>query len=184
MLAVAYAYWIACPQYRKEIYQFTLLLGGAFGLVFAFWRCITADNSLKQERYRIGSELLDTKHNDYAARVAGVTTLAALAREDLKNYDTIVMKAFEAFLAFPPGFGSPIGDHKKGDIDYKSRDTEEIVKAINFRTRKQRDGYRIKLPCYAPFVVTDTGDVEANPEHSSYLSWKEAEGQPPSYQQD
>ena len=115
-------------------------------------------------------------------RVAGAATLADLAKKDPKNYDATVMKAFETFLTYPPKFSGPLGRHKKGEIDYHSRDTQEIVKAINARTQKQRARYRIQLPLRAPFLVTDNDDVKADPMHPDFDKWATAEGTPPSYE--
>lgn len=177
------------PPENERFRDSVLLVGGTFGLWFGCWRCITADENLKQERYRIGSELLNWKNHDYVSRVAGAATLAELARTDPKNYDAKVMKAFEAFLTFPPKFGSQIEKHREGEIDYESQDTVEIVRAINERTRGQRGRYRISLPRRAPFLVVDSDNedghkpdnVEPNPHHPDYRKWIEATDKPPAY---
>ena len=102
-------YWVCPSQAHRQVYEFTLLVGGVIGLLFAYWRCHTADKNRKQEQYRIGSALLDLRNRHYVERVAGAARLSDLVKEDPKQYDVRVMKAFEAFLAFPPGFGCQIG---------------------------------------------------------------------------
>ena len=174
------AYWNFKSPVRHEFYEYMIIIGGLVGIIFAYWRCKTADENFKQDRYRIGSELLDM-HGPYAARVAGAATLAALAKKDPSQYDARVMKAFEAYLAFPPVYGGQIGGHQKGKVDYKSRDTEEVVRAINARTRRQRKRYRVVLPQFSPFIVTRNGDVKGNPKHPDYQEWEKVEGQAPTY---
>ena len=185
ILFLTVAYWICPLQTHRKLYEFSLLMGGIIGLLFAYWRCHTADENRKQEQYRIASELLDMNKSHYAERVAGAATLSDLVNSDPKQYGIRVMKTFEAFLEFPPSFGGEIpgqeGAHLEGQVDYKSRDTEEIVNTINTRTPKQRKRYRIVLRHFAPFAVTEKGDVEPNPKHKDYENWVKAEGQRPIY---
>ena len=71
------------------------------------------------------------------------------------------MRAFEAFLSFPPRYGE--NAEKEGQVDYTSRETVAIVETINSRKACARDRYRVSLPPDRPFLVTDRGDVERNP---------------------
>ena len=180
IVLVLLVYWKLPSEFRPSFYELSVIVGGVLGICLAWWRCRTADKNFKQERYRIGSELLDMDR-PYAARVAGAAILAELAKEDPNQYDATVMKAFEAYLAFPPVYSGQIGCHKRGKVDYKSRDTEEVVRAINARTTRQRKRYCVVLPKFAPFTVTENGGVEGNPEHADYKEWEKAEGKRPMY---
>ena len=166
LLALVWAYW-DWSHLRTDIYQFTLMVGGAFALGLAYWRSSTADSNLKQDQFRIGSELLDTR-SPYVSRVAGAAILAQLVKEDPDNYHIIVMKAFEGFLEYPPRYGS--GKERAGKIDFLSRDTLEVVRAINTRSKKLRELYCLELPCseYAPFMINGNGDVEPNYVHKDF----------------
>lgn len=180
LLLLTIAYW-ACPSAdRHDIYEFAVMVGGILGILFAYWRCRTADDNLNHERFRVGSEMLKIDM-PYASRVEGVAVLSGLAKNDPRRYDKTAMKVFEAYLAFPPNYGSDLGDHERGKVDFASRDTVEVVRAINARTQRQRKQYRLELPSFAPFIVLRDGDVDANPEHPDYIDWKRIEGKAPEY---
>lgn len=183
ILAVAWWLWPFHPH--RELSELSLLIGGLLGLSFAYWRCHTADENRRQEQYRIASELLDMKKSHYAARVAGAATLTDLLKEDPDQYDVRIMKTFEAFLEFPPQFGGSVpgtnGIHPTGTVDYMSRDTEEVVRTISTRTKRQRKRYRIALRHFAPFTVTEDGNVTPNFQHADYKTWMAVEGEPPTY---
>ncbi len=78
------------------------------------------------------------------------------------------MRAFEAFLSFPPRYGK--NAEKEGQVDYTSRDTVAVVQTINKRSRKQREAYPITLPPNRPFRVTENSDVERNPDYDDPYS--------------
>ena len=180
LLLLTIAYWKCPSANRHEIYEFAVIVGGILGIVFAYWRCRTADDNLNHERFRVGSEMLKMD-GPYAARVEGAAILSGLAKKDPSRYDVTVMKTFEAYLAFPPAYGSDIGAHKEGEVDFMSSDIVEVVRTINARIPRQRRRYKLDLPGFAPFLVLEDGKVGANPDHAGYKKWMEVERKAPEY---
>ena len=151
------------------IYQAVIVVGAPLGLWLAYRRCRTADHNLEQEKFRIGSELLDIERRDYAARVAGAAILAELSKENPEKYTRLAMKAFEAFLEFPPRFGH--GHFLANRTDYGSRDALEIVRAINRRSRREKAAYpSISLSERSPFRIQDD-KVTGDPDHEDGRHW-------------
>ena len=95
------------------------LLGGGYGLYLARWRCLTADRNLLRERCQMGLELLSLNPSRYTARVAGATILSNILNSNSSEYDSNILRAFEAFLFTPPGFGMDLENHKKHETDYE-----------------------------------------------------------------
>ena len=156
------------------------LLGGLFGLYFARWRCLTADKNLLRERYRMGMELLSLHSERYTARVAGASILSEILNGDSTEYDSSILRAFEASLFAPPAFGANLGNHKKGETDYESRETFVIVKALRLYAKKQDAQPMLPLPPGLVFAIS-ARMVEPNPDHSHYKRWVEAKGSFPDY---
>ena len=156
------------------------LLGGGIGLYFARWRCLTADRNLLRERCQMGMELLSLNQERYTARVAGATILSDILNGNSTEYDSSILRAFEAFLFAPPEFGMDLGKHKEGETDYGSRDTFMVVKALRRYARRQDAQLLLPLPPGLAFTITqDT--VEPNKDHEHYQRWREAKGEPPEY---
>ena len=138
---------------------------GIGGLVAAFLRFGVADRNRLEDQFVKGAELLDHKvrPTSYSGRVAGAVTLADLALREPDHYDERVMRVFQPFLDFPPRYGQ---NHKfEGQVDYTSADTVAVCDAINKRKPKARRKYRMRLSERRPFHVTDSGDVERNPDY-------------------
>ena len=145
--------------------------GIAVGGAFLTWK--SAQKTLRHKQYETASAQLRSVstagHWNYVTRTAAIATLAKLAKDYPKDYDEPVMRAFEAFLSFPPRYGT--NAVKEGQVDYTSRDTVAIVDAINDRPKgwcrwgTWVKAYAIKLPPRRPFRVTDHGGVERNPNY-------------------
>ena len=133
--------------------------------VYVTW--ISARTTLKHRQFETAAAQLQGASEsgglNYLTRTAAIATLAKLARDHPKDYDELVMRVFEAFLSFPPCYGSNAA--KEGQVDYTSRETVAIVDAIKRRTKRARDRYRLSLPPDRPFQVTPEGDVEPNPDY-------------------
>ena len=108
----------------------------------------------------------------YVTRTAAIATLAKLAKDHPKDFDEPVMRAFEAFLSFPPRYGQHSENERQ--VDYTSRDTVAIVETINNRPKGWRrwwkywcwqEAYLISLPPNRPFRVTQDGKVEKNSDY-------------------
>ena len=189
-LLILAAVYLFCPQLglwlcpwldprgcREDIYRFGLLFGGGVGLLFACWRIQiadkqaaaaqsqseTAEKNFLNEQFKSGVELLG--HDRMPCRLGGISTLVEMAELHRETAYQRVLKLFEAFLSYPPGFASDQGNHKKKEVDYGSQDTVEIIRIINCGRLKTEDG--ISLPQGGAFIVKE-GYVKANPEHSDY----------------
>ena len=135
------------------------------------WR--SAQKTLKHKQYETAAAQLRGVSTpgswNYVTRTAAIATLAKLAKDHPNDYDEPVMRAFEAFLSFPPRYGQ--NAKKQGKVDYTSRDTVAITDTINERPkgwwtwRGWQKAYAIDLPPCRPFRVTRDGKVEPNPDY-------------------
>ena len=159
---------------------FVGLLGGGYGLYLARWRCLTADRNLLRERCQMGMELLSLNPRRYTARVAGATILSEILNSKSTEYDSNILRAFEAFLFSPPGFGMDLKNHKKHETDYESRDTFMVVNALRRYARKQDAQPMLPLPPGLVFTITPN-TIEPNKDHEHYKRWMDARDRPPEY---
>lgn len=142
---------------------------GAIGAVGAAFLGVKATlKTLRHSQYETAAKMIHSGDHrsggwNYVTRTAAIATLAKLAKDYPDDYDEPVMRAFEAFLSFPPRYGR--NAENEGQVDYTSRDTVAIVQTINKRVRKQREAYPISLPPGRPFRITAEGDVEPNPDY-------------------
>ena len=139
---------------------------GAFGAAFLGVKATL--KTLRHSQYETAAKMIQSGDHrsggwNYVTRTAAMATLAKLAKDYPDDYDEPVMRAFEAFLSFPPRYGKNAG--KEGQVDHTSRDTVAIVQTINKRSRKQKEAYPISLPPDRPFRVTAKGGVEPNPDY-------------------
>lgn len=143
----------------------TVAIGAVVAAIFGVRATL---KTLRHKQYETAANLIMSgDHRSggwmYVTRTAAVAALAKLAKDYPKDYDEPVMRAFEAFLSFPPRYGR--NATKEGQVDYTSRDTIAIVQTINQRSSKQRKAYPISLPPDRPFRVTAEGGVERNPDY-------------------
>lgn len=164
----------------RIVILFLGLVGGGVGLYFARWRCITADQNLLRERCRMGMDLLSLNPNRYIARVAGATILSDILNSGSTEYDSNILRAFEAFLFSPPTFGMDLGIHKINDTDYESRDTYIVVNALRRYVRNKGAQSMLPLPPGLAFTITPN-TVEPNKDHEHYKLWMDARNRPPDY---
>ena len=162
-------------DYLEVAYQAFIIVGGIAAFFLALKRIKIAEKNLRQEHFKIAGELLASKDHGYASRVAGVVMMAKIARKDPSNYERPVMRAFEAFLTYPPKYSDIYlnegGTKQERMIDYESRDTVTIIEAIRERTRKQRSLYNFVLPIEAPFILLDKKHIIGNSANPSYGKW-------------
>ena len=137
----------------------------AIATVFVAILGVTATlKTLRHKQYETAANMISSEGGlKYFTRTAAIGSLAKLSKDYPKEYDEPVMRAFEAFLSFPPRYGS--NAKKEGQVDYTSPDTVAVVQTINARAKKQRKAYRISLPPGRPFRVTEEGNVEHNPDY-------------------
>lgn len=164
----------------RIVILFLGLVGGGVGLYFARWRCITADQNLLRERCHMGMDLLSLNPNRYIARVAGATILSDILNSSSTEYDSNILRAFEAFLFSPPTFGMDLGLHKKFETDYESRDTFIVVNALRQYVRNKGVQSMLPLPPGLAFTITPN-TVEPNKDHEHYKLWMNARSRPPDY---
>lgn len=155
------------------------LIGGGIGLYFAWWRCKTADQNLLRERCQMGMELLSLNPERYIARVAGATILSDILDSPATEYDHSILRAFEAFLAYPPRFGGD-GETHKNPTDYESRDTIIVMIALRRYAKKPFAQPMRSLHEDSIFIIT-RNTVKPNEEHRFYKLWIEKKGRPPNY---
>lgn len=152
-----------------EILEWIFQNGVAIGAVFAaYFGAMATLKTLRHKQYETAANMLSPSDHssggwNYVTRTAAIGSLAKLAKDHPKDYDEPVMRAFEAFLSFPPRYGR--NAEKEGQVDYTSPDTVAIVQTINSRVEKQRKACSISLPPDRPFRVTDDGKVERNPDY-------------------
>ena len=159
--------------YFEIIYYCGILVLGALGLFFAWRRLGIADRNARQEKFRLGAELVGRSGEaNYVGRVAGARILAQLLKEYPKEFNEIMLEPFEAFLQFPPTYGKGAVFERR--IDYFSLDTQIIKDALNGRDRKIKKKHLVRLPGETPFTVNEHGDVLADSRHPDYcLSLKD-----------
>lgn len=159
----------------KSMAEIAYLIGvpvlGTVGGVIALWRSAIANKNLRQERYRIGAELLCSEKS-YVGRTSGATVLAKLSADYPEEFDFNVAKTFEAILQYPPCYGK--GAQHEGRVDYHSSDTVIVIGALNSRNKKYREMHRVELPGFSPFIVTGEGKVKPNPQHPDYALSKKS----------
>ena len=174
--------WVV--EYSEAIHIVILslgLVGGGYGLYLATVRSRIADRNLLRERYQMGMQLFSLNPERYTARVAGASILSdILLDSNSTEYDKSILRAFEARLFSPAEFGTDIGKHKKQDIDYESRDTFLVVKALSQYVKKLGAFPLLPLPPGRAFTITKNS-VDANEEHEHYRRWLDARGKPPEY---
>ena len=115
-----------------------LVIAAPVALILAVWRSIiaqkqagTAEKNLINEQFKSGIELLG--HESAMVRLGGIYTLSEMGDLYSETLYVRVMKLFETFLTHPPTFESD-QEHKKGEVDFGSRDILENLKIINTRT--------------------------------------------------
>ena len=152
-----------------------LVIAAPVALILAVWRSIiaqkqagTAEKNLINEQFKSGIELLG--HESATVRLGGISTLSEMGDLYSETLYVRVMKLFETFLTHPPTFESD-QEHKKGEVDYGSRDIREILKIINTRTPQQCKQYQFRFPPGAAFVATKN-EVRPNKEHLDYKKWE------------
>lgn len=177
--------WITAESVRN------IILGGGLigGAVFATWRCRTADRNLRREKCHMGIEGLKIDStNSYAYRVAMAALLSDMLNQLSTEYDCSILRAFEAFLTYPPRFSGNVGEYRLGEVDYESRDTIIMVNALRCYTTKKwwkrwkwRPEPLRELPKGSPFTITPR-TCDPNTCCEDYQKWLKATGNtPPKY---
>ena len=177
-LTVHFWDWLARPQESPSatIRNAGLVIAAPVALILGVWRSIiaqkqadTAEKSLINEQFKSGVELLG--HKSPTVRLGAISTLNEMAELYPETLYARVMNLFETFLTYPPRFGSDQGEHKKGAVDYGSRDTLEILRIIKARTSQQCKKHQFSFPPGAAFVATKN-EVKPNKEHLDYKKWE------------
>ena len=169
-------YWNCFVGNHEAIRTVTLFVAAGLGLALALWRTLTshkqsktAEKNLINEQFKSGVELLG--HKNPTVRLGGISTLSEMAGLYPETLYARVMSLFETFLTYPPEFGSNQENHLKGEVDYGSRDTLEILRIINARNPQQCEEYPFRFPSGVAFVATKN-EVKPNEKHPDYEKWK------------
>ena len=171
-------------------YEMVAILVAVVAVVFAWWRCWSADGMLRLEMFKEATKLaaVDGRDRSYMERVAGIFILTSLVDQKFwlsrllrrhGEYDEVVGFLVEIFvryrrLVFPDNAPD---NHQGGQLDYRSREYLLIREWINNRAPHRIVG-NIRLPENHPFVLRN-GKLEANNNSLDYRDWTEATGQPP-----
>lgn len=171
---------VANAEAIRAVILFVGLLGGGVGLYIARQRYLIADRNLLRERWQTGMELLSIHPERYTARVAGAAILSGILLDsESTEYDSSILRAFEAFLYSPPSFG--LNFKNSGYVtDYESRDTFIVVTALRQYVNGGNAQPLLSIPSGLPFTII-RNTVEPNKGHHHYRKWIEMRGQPPEY---
>ena len=108
-----------------------LVIGGVLAAFLAIWRSRVAEQSLLNERYQQGAEMLGNKA--LTVRLGGIYTLQSLAKEHPEKYHVQIMRLLCAFVRIPTLDGTESSNPSK-------LETEEVVEThkdeIGFRPRQ------------------------------------------------
>ncbi len=156
LVSVAVIVWVMFPTWltagesaSTTLRNISLLLAAAIGLPLAIWRSAIAQRqaeaahkqfdvaaqNLSNEQFKNGVEFL--AHKSMPIRLGGVLLLGDTAEREPELYHIRVMQIFVAFLSYPPRYTTTEGK-VTDQIDFKSADTLQIIKAINERTEQQK----------------------------------------------
>jgi uncharacterized protein YjbI with pentapeptide repeats len=133
-----------------------LVIGGVLAVFLAVWRSRVAEQSLLNERYQQGAEMLGS--DVLAVRLGGIYTLERLAEEHPEQYHVQNMRLLCAFVRHPSGSQGEQGEQPTGETNLVDMDPErnpadlvrEDVQAI-LRGIGDRDKSRRRLEKAAGF---------------------------------
>ena len=116
-----------------------LVIGGVIAVLLAVWRGLVAEQSLLNERYQKGAEMLGS--DVLSVRLGGIYALQRLAYEHPEQYHVQIMRLFCAFARNPPAREE--GEHRKepeGKLPPKfpalREDVQAVMDAITARRRE------------------------------------------------
>ena len=121
-----------------------LVTGGVLAILLAAWRSIVAEQSLLNERYQKGAEMLGNAV--LSVRLGGIYALRRLAQEHSKQYHVQIMRLFCAFARNPPAREE--GEHRKepeGKLPPKFPALREDVQAVmEAMTARRREHFKLE----------------------------------------
>ena len=171
-------------------YEFLAILVAILAAVFAWWRCWSADRTLRLELFKEATKLAGEENTkrSHMERVAGIFILTRLVDQKFwlsrlmyrrGEYDEVIGSLVAIFLryrrlVFPDN--AP-GHHKGNQLDYLSKEYLLIRDWINNQAPRQITS-KINFPEDHPFKMCHR-KLEANEQSSDYADWKKATGKSP-----
>ena len=123
-----------------------IVIGGVIAALLAIWRSRVAEQSLLNERYQRGAEMLGNKV--LAVRLGGIYALQRLAKEHPEEYHVQIMRLLCAFVRIPTLDGTEYPDPDRlgteevvethnAEIGFRPRqDVEAAMEAISSRSKE------------------------------------------------
>ena len=129
------------------------VIGGVIAVLLAIWRGLVAEQSLLNERYQKGAEMLGS--DILSVRLGGIYALQRLAKEHSAAYHVQIMRLFCAFVRNPtPSGGGEDGQDSEGKpprtVPSLREDVQAAMEAIGARREQHHDlereaGFRLDL---------------------------------------
>lgn len=137
------------PFYRESgsttIRNLGLVIGGVVAAFLAVWRSKVAEQSLLNERYQRGAEMLGNKV--LAVRLGGIYALQSLARERPEKYHVQIVRLLCAFARNPTAVdngetgltnhepGEAVETNQSGAGGFLRQDVEAVLETIATRSK-------------------------------------------------
>ena len=156
-----------------------LSIGGILGLWIAVSKVRTADNTVKQDRFKLAAELLDKGR--HSCSVAGASILSDLLENNFGEYGPMAEDVLESIVLYPPHFDNKRHPEDRPEVsrnisrvvDYAAGQVVISVNALNGRTPFRRLNRRLKFLGDEAFIETADGSITPNPKHPSYKYWED-----------
>ena len=153
-LPVVFWDWLSAGESSSTtIRNLGLVIGGFIAVLLAIWRGLVAEQSLLNERYQKGAEMLGS--DILSVRLGGIYALQRLAKEHSAAYHVQIMRLFCAFVRNPnPSGGGEDGQHTEEKpprrVTSLREDVQAAMEAIGARREQHLDlereaGFRLDL---------------------------------------
>lgn len=153
-LPVVFWDWLSAGESGSTtIRNIGLVVGGAVAILLAIWRGLVAEQSLLDERYQKGAEMLGS--DILSVRLGGIYALQRLAKEHSAAYHVQIMRLLCAFVRNPtPSGGGEDGQDAEGKpprtVTSLREDVQAAMEAIGARREQHHDlereaGFRLDL---------------------------------------
>ena len=169
----------AGPSPSETLKNVGLLVAGVLALGIAIWRAkvadrqsvtaqgeaVTSKQGLQYDRYQRGAQMLGSE--SLSVRLAGISSLEWLAKEDLEQYHIQIMQSFCSFATNPAGTyesNRPPPDNAVNVDQATRQDVREVMYALGKRSEvgkclERAAGLRLDLRS-ASLRGCDLGDMD------------------------
>ena len=144
LLLVVFWGWLSGGESGSTtIRNIGLVLAGIIALPLAIWRGLVAEQSLLNERYQKGAEMLGSEV--LSVRLGGIYALRRLAEEHPEQYHIQIMRLFCSFVRLPTrdqSLTSGQAGIEAGAPTPVRQDVEAVIEAIASRSKQRVDRER------------------------------------------